>query len=83
MVFPQTSAQKARVVSMSDGEVACREDTMEKKHTHKDDQQNERLAPGLDGVEGLNADATPEDVAEGNTTQVTKLEYDEYDPSEP
>ena len=56
---------------------------MEKKDTQKQNQQNKRLAPGLDGVEGLNAAATPEDIAEGNATNVTKLEYDKYDPSEP
>ncbi|EPZ43226.1 hypothetical protein [Alicyclobacillus acidoterrestris] len=41
-----------------------------------------RLAPGLDGVEGLDAEATPEEIAEENMTKVTKLKYDEYDPSE-
>ncbi|GEO26487.1 hypothetical protein AAC03nite_22720 [Alicyclobacillus acidoterrestris] len=41
-----------------------------------------RLAPGLDGVKGLDAEATPEEIAEENMTKVTKLKYDEYDPSE-
>ncbi len=43
---------------------------------------DERLAPGLDGVERLNDNATPKEIAEENSTKVTKLEYDEYDPSE-
>ncbi|EJY56101.1 hypothetical protein URH17368_1271 [Alicyclobacillus hesperidum URH17-3-68] len=41
-----------------------------------------KLAPGLDGVEGLNRDATQAEVARGEATRVVKLEYDEYDPSE-
>ncbi|MCL6445658.1 MAG: hypothetical protein K6T83_19775 [Alicyclobacillus sp.] len=44
--------------------------------------ETDRLAPGLDGVEGLDRDATPEDIARRNFTEVTKLEYDEYDPSD-
>lgn len=43
---------------------------------------NNQLAPGMTGVEGLDRDATAEEVAEGNMTRVTKLEYDEYDNSE-
>ncbi|GMA58302.1 hypothetical protein C7445_11082 [Alicyclobacillus sacchari] len=41
-----------------------------------------KLAPGLDGVEGLNRDATRSEIANGEATRVVKLEYDEYDPSE-
>lgn len=33
-------------------------------------------------MEGLNAEATPEEIAEEHATKVTKLEFDEYDPSE-
>lgn len=42
-----------------------------------------KLAPGLEGVEGLDTTATKEDVEKGDSTKVVRLEYDEYDPSQP
>ncbi|GMA66302.1 hypothetical protein NZD89_28885 (plasmid) [Alicyclobacillus fastidiosus] len=39
------------------------------------------LAPGLDGVRGMDDDASSQDITSGDTTTVTKLVYDEYDPS--
>jgi hypothetical protein len=39
------------------------------------------LAPGLTGVNGLNETVTPDDVAEGNSTAVTRLVLDEVDES--
>lgn len=39
------------------------------------------VAPGIDDEQGLEIKATPEDVKKGNTTKVTILSYDEYDPS--
>ncbi|MCL6453873.1 MAG: hypothetical protein K6T78_09725 [Alicyclobacillus sp.] len=41
-----------------------------------------KLAPGLDGVEGLNAPATEQEVQRGDSTTVTRLVWDEVDPSE-
>ena len=54
---------------------------MQRKVQLKKD-KDERLAPGLDGVEVLNNNATPKEISEGDSTWVTKLKYDEYDPSE-
>ncbi len=52
------------------------------KTASKVETSESKLAPGMTGVEGLDREATPEEIAEGNMTQVTKLEYDEYDSSE-
>jgi hypothetical protein len=58
------------------------ENVDKRKQTNHQGVENEaRLAPGMNGVAGLDAKATPEDIAEGNATKVTKLEYDEYDSS--
>ena len=48
-----------------------------------DASKNTLLAPGLDGVEGMDDPATAEDVDSGDSTRVTKLVYDEYDESQP
>ncbi len=42
---------------------------------------NEQLAPGMEGVEGLDSNATSEEIANNNATRVVKLVYDEYDVS--
>ncbi|WP_458413632.1 hypothetical protein ACNQFZ_01655 [Schinkia sp. CFF1] len=39
------------------------------------------VAPGIDDEKGIKLDATKEDLEKGNTTKVTILSYDEYDPS--
>jgi hypothetical protein len=52
-----------------------------KRKQYRLDTHDPQLAPGMNGVAGLDAKATPEEFAEGNTTKVTKLEYDEYDAS--
>ena len=39
------------------------------------------IANGIDDDEELEVKATKEEVAEGEATKVTKLVYDEYDPS--
>jgi hypothetical protein len=44
---------------------------------------NATLAPGLDGVKGMNDTATKEEIAKGDSTKVTRLVYDEYDASRP
>ncbi|GMA64910.1 hypothetical protein NZD89_05885 [Alicyclobacillus fastidiosus] len=49
---------------------------------HGRERNEQQLAPGLNGVEGLNAEATPEEIAEDNATKVTNLKFDEYDPSD-
>jgi hypothetical protein len=41
------------------------------------------LAPGLDGVEGMDDTATKQEIREGESTTVLRLVYDEYDPSKP
>ncbi len=53
-----------------------------KKKQVENSEQKSQLAPGLEGVSGLDRQATSEEIAEGNFTKVTKLEYDEYDPSD-
>ncbi|HET6872865.1 MAG TPA: hypothetical protein VFH42_07735 [Sporolactobacillaceae bacterium] len=40
------------------------------------------IANGVDNDEELAEDATEEDIQEGNYTKVTRLVWDEYDPSE-
>ncbi|WP_181362896.1 hypothetical protein [Sulfoacidibacillus thermotolerans] len=56
---------------------------MEKKdHQKPKNQELDRLAPGLDGVEGLEEEASSEEIAKGDSTTVTKLVWDEYEPSE-
>lgn len=41
------------------------------------------LAPGLDGVEGMDEPAADHEIDRGDSTTVTKLVYDEYDESQP
>jgi hypothetical protein len=40
------------------------------------------IANGIDNDEELEEDATENEIKEGNYTKVTKLVWDEYDPSE-
>ncbi len=47
------------------------------------DADDTSLAPGLDGVAGMDDGATEREIEDGESTTVTKLVYDEYDPSEP
>jgi hypothetical protein len=44
--------------------------------------QDGKLAPGMDGVDGLERDATNEEIADKDSTLETKLVYDEYDPTD-
>ncbi|WP_188456421.1 hypothetical protein [Virgibacillus oceani] len=49
--------------------------------------RNERIAdsivaPGIDPEASYGDDATQSDIEKGDTTTVTRLIYDEYDPSE-
>lgn len=45
-------------------------------------QKNEpTLAPGLEDEKILEIEATPQEISEGNYTMVTKLSYDEVEPS--
>lgn len=54
-----------------------------KKSINREDAKAPKLAPGMTGVEGLDREATEEEIARGDATQVVKMEYDEYDASEP
>jgi hypothetical protein len=39
------------------------------------------IAPGMDDGQGLNQEATDKEIQDGDYTEVTKLSYDEVDPS--
>jgi hypothetical protein len=41
----------------------------------------DKIAPGMDDGPELNQQATKEEVAEGDSTKVVTLSYDEVDPS--
>ncbi|WAH38893.1 hypothetical protein [Alicyclobacillus dauci] len=56
--------------------------TLDHDNTSTNNHGKNKFAPGMTGVEGLNAEATPKEMAEDYATRVTKLEYDEYDPSD-
>jgi hypothetical protein len=43
---------------------------------------NNVVAPGIDETDAYGRDATEEEVAHGESIKVTRLVYDEYDPSE-
>ncbi|MEQ6376929.1 hypothetical protein RZN22_03430 [Bacillaceae bacterium S4-13-58] len=51
-------------------------DPKEKKNS-----QEETVAPGIDEADSLGEDATPEEIAHGDSTTVFQFKYDEYDPS--
>lgn len=55
--------------------------SLKQNKASREDTDDATLAPGLDGVQGLNEDATKEEEERGETTRVTRLVYDEYDPS--
>ncbi|WP_168927240.1 hypothetical protein [Virgibacillus necropolis] len=40
------------------------------------------VAPGVDEQDSFGAKATQSEIEEGESTKVTRLVYDEYDPSE-
>lgn len=52
--------------------------TMKRK---KEQQHKPTIAPGIDDDEELNQKATPEEIKENETTEITTLSYDEVDPS--
>lgn len=52
---------------------------MAKKNEKK---QQPTIATGIDDDEELNEKATPKEVKEDDATRVTRLSYDEVDPSE-
>jgi hypothetical protein len=39
------------------------------------------MAPGMDDGEGMNQEATNQEIQEGDYTEVTTVSYDEVDPS--
>ncbi|GGH85591.1 hypothetical protein JOD43_003380 [Pullulanibacillus pueri] len=54
---------------------------MDKKHPISKKEDDPTIANGIDNDEELDAEATKEEVSRGDSTKVTKLVYDEYDPS--
>ncbi|SER82523.1 hypothetical protein [Salipaludibacillus aurantiacus] len=56
--------------------------SMRKKETNKVSPEVERTtAPGIDEEEEFGEDATEDERRKGDSTKVTRLIYDEYDPS--
>ncbi|WP_200894729.1 hypothetical protein [Bacillus alveayuensis] len=47
----------------------------------KREKQEPTIAPGIDDDEELEQNATKEEIARGDYTEVTTLSYDEVDPS--
>lgn len=47
----------------------------------KREKQEPTIAPGIDDNEELEQNATKEEIARGDYTEVTTLSYDEVDPS--
>lgn len=45
------------------------------------EQAEDKIAPGMDDDPELNQRATQEEIAEGESTKVVTLSYDEVDPS--
>jgi hypothetical protein len=54
--------------------------TMRKRHPHLS--KESKAAPTYDEEQSFGEDATEEEVKQGEATMVTRLVYDEYDPSE-
>ncbi|MBT2217936.1 hypothetical protein KK120_19215 [Virgibacillus dakarensis] len=54
---------------------------MDKKRK-KSDAYDNVIAPGIDPDDSFGKDATKSEIESGESTKVTKLTYDEYDPSE-
>lgn len=52
------------------------------KPNEKKQSPDPKVAPGLDPDEAYGEDATNAEVEKGDYTTVTKLTYDEYDPSQ-
>ncbi|MFC4619938.1 hypothetical protein ACFO4N_14590 [Camelliibacillus cellulosilyticus] len=52
-----------------------------KKRKPGEEDQTPSVANGIDDDEELNAEATKDEIARGDYTKVTKLVWDEYDPS--
>ncbi|WP_185959703.1 hypothetical protein [Lentibacillus cibarius] len=42
---------------------------------------NDSVAPGIDPDDAFGEDASATDIEKGESTKVTRLTYDEYDPS--
>ncbi|MBS4198192.1 hypothetical protein KHA93_00775 [Bacillus sp. FJAT-49732] len=53
---------------------------MEKDRRQKSD--DPKIAPGIDTEDSYGEDATQANIDKGDYTTVTRLVYDEYDPSE-
>lgn len=53
---------------------------MKRKNTFHSEES--KVAPTYDDEQSFGEDATQEDVKKGEATMVTRLVYDEYDPSE-
>lgn len=54
---------------------------MDKRNTKKESSIDQKVAPGIDEEDSFGEDASKSDQDKGDTTQVTRLIYDEYDPS--
>ncbi|GGE29059.1 hypothetical protein GCM10011391_04490 [Pullulanibacillus camelliae] len=54
---------------------------MDKKGKPLAESKKPTIANGIDNDEELEAEATDEEIRRGESTTVTKLIYDEYDPS--
>lgn len=52
------------------------------KKRKKSDAYDNVIAPGIDPDDSFGKDATKSEIESGESTKVTKLTYDEYDPSE-
>lgn len=56
-------------------------------NNHKPKKQSQKwddvVAPGNDPDDSFGRDATPSEIKQGESTKVTRMMYDEYDPSEP
>lgn len=54
------------------------------RKTNKQTQMNDDvIAPGIDPDDSYGRDATQSEIEQGESTKVTRMTYDEYDPSEP
>lgn len=54
----------------------------EDKHDERLEKRSPTIANGIDNDEELAEEATEEEIKRGDYTKVTRLAWDEYDPSE-